>query len=190
MRMFYAYAVPALWLAWCIYWWVAGRDVKPVTRRESAASRAGHILPLVIAVMLLALPSLPYGLLSNRLLSPTHRVFFVGIALVVAGLLFTIWARLYLGRNWSGVVTLKKDHELVRGGPYRFVRHPIYSGLLLAIAGSAVVRGEWRGVLALIIAFVALWRKLRLEERWLGEAFGEQYAAYRAEVAALIPFVL
>jgi len=188
--MFYAYAVPALWLAWCIYWWVAGRDVKPVTRRESAASRAGHILPLVIAVMLLALPSLPYGLLSNRLLSPTHRVFFVGIALVVAGLLFTIWARLYLGRNWSGVVTLKKDHELVRGGPYRFVRHPIYSGLLLAIAGSAVVRGEWRGVLALIIAFVALWRKLRLEERWLGEAFGEQYAAYRAEVAALIPFVL
>jgi len=190
MRMFYAYAVPALWLAWCIYWWGAGRDVKPVTRRESAASRAGHILPLVIAVMLLALPSLPYGLLSNRLLSPTHRVFFVGIALVVAGLLFTIWARLYLGRNWSGVVTLKKDHELVRGGPYRFVRHPIYSGLLLAIAGSAVVRGEWRGVLALIIAFVALWRKLRLEERWLGEAFGEQYAAYRAEVAALIPFVL
>jgi len=188
--MFYAYAVPALWLAWCIYWWGAGRDVKPVTRRESAASRAGHILPLVIAVMLLALPSLPYGLLSNRLLSPTHRVFFVGIALVVAGLLFTIWARLYLGRNWSGVVTLKKDHELVRGGPYRFVRHPIYSGLLLAIAGSAVVRGEWRGVLALIIAFVALWRKLRLEERWLGEAFGEQYAAYRAEVAALIPFVL
>ena len=109
---------------------------------------------------------------------------------MVAGLLFTIWARLYLGRNWSGVVTLKKDHELVRGGPYRFVRHPIYSGLLLAIAGSAVVRGEWRGVLALIIAFVALWRKLRLEERWLGEAFGEQYAAYRAEVAALIPFVL
>jgi len=190
MRMFYAYAVPALWLAWCIYWWGAGRDVKPVTRRESAASRAGHILPLVIAVMLLALPSLPYGLLSNRLLSPTHRVFFVGIALVVAGLLFTIWARLYLGRNWSGVVTLKKDHELVRGGPYRFVRHPIYSGLLLAITGSAVVRGEWRGVLALIIAFVALWRKLRLEERWLGEAFGEQYAAYRAEVAALIPFVL
>ena len=140
--------------------------------------------------MLLALPSLPYGLLSNRLLPPTHRVFFVGIALVVVGLLFTIWARLYLGRNWSGVVTLKKDHELVRGGPYRFVRHPIYSGLLLAITGSAVVRGEWRGVLALIIAFVALWRKLRLEERWLGEAFGEQYAAYRAEVAALIPFVL
>ena len=74
--MFYAYAVPALWLAWCIYWWGAGRDVKPVTRRESAASRAGHILPPVIAVMLLALPSLPYGLLSNRLLSPTHRVFF------------------------------------------------------------------------------------------------------------------
>jgi len=101
-----------------------------------------------------------------------------------------VWARVHLGGNWSGIVTLKEDHELVRRGPYRWVRHPIYSGLLLAIAGSAVVRGEWRGFLALAIAFAALWRKLKLEERWLGETFGEQYAAYRRRVSALIPFVL
>ena len=190
MQTLYSSAVPALWLVWCIYWWVVGRDVKPVTRQESAASRAGHVLPLGIAVLLLALPTLPFGFLSGRILPERRSVFFVGFALVVAGLLFTVWARVYLGRNWSGIVTLKDGHELISGGPYRWVRHPIYSGLLLAIAGSAVVRGEWRGLLALVIAFAALWRKLKLEERWLGEAFGEQYAAYRARVYALVPFVL
>jgi protein-S-isoprenylcysteine O-methyltransferase Ste14 len=190
MRTLYAFAVPTLWLAWCVYWWLAGRDVKPTVRRESLASRAGHILPLVIVVLLLAPPSLPFGFLSGRILPATASVFFVGLALIVAGLLLTVWARVYLGRNWSGIVTLKLGHELVSGGPYRWVRHPIYTGLLLAIGGSAVVRSEWRGVLALAIAFVALWRKLKLEERWMDEAFGEQYAAYRARVAALIPFVL
>ena len=190
MRIFYSFALPALWLAWCTYWWVVGRDVKPVIRRESVASRAGHILPLAIAVLLLALPVLPFGFLSGRMLPATRAAFFTGLALVVAGMLLSIRARAYLGRNWSGVVTLKEGHELIRGGPYRWVRHPIYSGLLIAIAGSALVLGEWRGLLALVIAFAALWRKLRLEERWLGEAFGERYAAYRAEVAALVPFVL
>ena len=77
-----------------------------------------------------------------------------------------------------------------RSGPYRLVRHPIYTGLLLAFLGTAIAIGQWRGVLALLIVFVALWRKLRLEERWLGEIFGEAYARYRAEVAALIPFLL
>jgi len=190
MRTFYTSAVPALWTAWCIYWWIASRNVKPVKRKESAASRAGHILPLAVAVLLLALPALPGGLLSGRLLPATRSVFFAGVALVGAGLAFTVWARIYLGRNWSGVVTLKEGHELIRSGPYRLVRHPIYSGLLLAFVGSALVRADWRGVVAVVIAFAALWRKLKLEERWLSEAFGEQYSAYRNEVAALIPFVL
>ena len=104
--------------------------------------------------------------------------------------LFAIWARNVLGRNWSGIVTLKQDHELIRTGPYRYVRHPIYTGLLIAFAGSAIARGEWRGLLALAIAFVALWRKLKLEEQWMIETFGDAYRRYRDEVRALIPFVL
>jgi protein-S-isoprenylcysteine O-methyltransferase Ste14 len=190
MRIVYAYLIPALWVAWCVYWWILARDVKPTRRKESIASRAGHIIPLVFTVMLLALPTLPGGFLSGRILPATRFVFFTGAAFVVAGLAFSVWARAHLGRNWSGVVTLKTDHELIRSGPYRFVRHPIYAGLLVAIVGSAIVRGEWRGVVAVAIAIVALWRKLRLEERWLGETFGDQYAKYRAEVSALIPLVL
>lgn len=166
------------------------RDVKPTRRQESLVSRAAHIIPLVIAVLLLAVPTLPGGFLSGKIVPATRLVFFVGVALVVAGLVLSICARAILGRNWSGTVTVKHDHELVRSGPYRYVRHPIYSGLMVAIVGSAIARDEWRGVLAIAIAFAALWRKLRLEERWLGDTFGEEYAAYRAEVSALIPFVL
>jgi protein-S-isoprenylcysteine O-methyltransferase Ste14 len=190
VRIVYAYLIPTLWLVWCIYWWVVARDVKPTRRIESAASRAGHIIPMVIVVLLLATPRTPGGVLSERILPATRLVFFTGTTLVVAGIAFSIWARAYLGRNWSGVVTLKTDHELIRSGPYRFVRHPIYTGLLLAIIGSAIVRGDWCGVVAIAIAIIALWRKLRLEERWLGETFGDEYAKYRAEVSALIPFLL
>jgi len=190
MRTFYAYLIPALWLAWCICWWLLARDVKPTRRREGLLSRTAHIVPLAFAVALLAPATLPGGFLCGRMLPATRTVFFVGAALVLAGLALTLWARAFLGRNWSAIVTLKHDHELVRTGPYRYVRHPIYSGILLAFVGSAVARGEWRGVLAVAIAFAALWRKLQLEERWMAETFGEKYAAYQSEVAALIPFVL
>jgi len=99
------------------------------------------------------------------------------VLIVAAGLGFTVWARIHLGRNWSGTVTLKQGHEFVRSGPYRYVRHPIYTGLLAAFAGSALARGELRGIVAVAIAFAALWRKLKLEERWLGEAFRRELRA-------------
>jgi protein-S-isoprenylcysteine O-methyltransferase Ste14 len=106
---------------------------------------------------------------------------------LAAGLAYSIWARHYLGRNWSGIVTVKQDHELVRDGPYRHVRHPIYSGILLGFVGSAIARDEWRGVLAIAIAYLALWRKLRLEERWMIERFGDAYRRFQREVPALVP---
>jgi protein-S-isoprenylcysteine O-methyltransferase Ste14 len=183
-------AITALWVAWMLYWWASSRNVKPTRRQESLASRAAHVIPLTVAVWMIAAPKLPGGFLGERLFPIAPLPVSLGVAAVAVGLAFTVWARICLGRNWSATVTLKQDHELVRTGPYRFVRHPIYTGLLVAIAGSAVVRGEWRAALAVVIAFVALWRKLRLEERWLEETFGDAYVRYRAEVAALIPFLL
>ena len=182
--------VAGLWIAWMLYWWASSRNVKETRRRESAASRAAHVIPLGVAAWMLAAPRLPGNFLGGRFLPNTPVVMMAGVALVAAGLAFTVWARVRLGRNWSAIVTLKQDHELIRTGPYRFVRHPIYTGLLVAFVGSALVRPEWRAALAVAIAFAALWRKLRLEERWLEENFGEAYTRYRAEVAALIPFVL
>ena len=87
-------------------------------------------------------------------------------------------------------MTIKEGHNLVTSGPYAFVRHPIYTGLLLAISGSALAIGEWRAALALALASLALWHKLRLEERWMRRQFGEAYQTYCQKVAALIPFLL
>jgi protein-S-isoprenylcysteine O-methyltransferase Ste14 len=88
-------------------------------------------------------------------------------------------------------VTQKQGHTLTRSGPYRFVRHPIYTGLLLAIFGSGVIAlGEWRGLLALALVTAACLRKVQIEERFLLEQFGDAYARYRQEVAALVPGVL
>jgi protein-S-isoprenylcysteine O-methyltransferase Ste14 len=190
MVFVYIYLIPGLWLAWGFYWLIAAADVKTTARSESAISRAAHLVPLAIAGILLAARRLPIPFLYAHFVEPTLRTFWLGAGIVAGGLALAVWARAILGRNWSGTVTLKQDHELIRSGPYRFVRHPIYTGLLLGFLGTAIAQTQWRGLIALLIVFVALWRKLRHEERWLGEMFGADYAKYRSEVAALIPFVL
>lgn len=181
--------LPAMWFAWAAYWWLRSRDVKASVRTESLASRLGHILPLLVAGLLLFVPGVPVDALMRRVVPPAPWLPWAGVALTFAGLAFTVWARLHLGRNWSGIVTLKQGHELVTGGPYAIVRHPIYTGLLLAFAGSALARGEWRGVLAVALVVVAFERKRRIEERWMREQFGGAYDAYAKRVAGLIPYV-
>ncbi len=190
MVSIYRHLFPTLWLAWLVYWGLASRNVKTTLREEPAASRLLHILPLIVVAALLWSPRVWPPILNQRYLPVGPWPFWIGAALTLAGMLFSIWARVHLGRNWSGTVTVKQEHELVTSGPYRIVRHPIYTGLLLAIAGSAIAWGDWRGLLALAIAAAALWRKLRLEERWMRETFGASYVAYSERVAALIPFVL
>ena len=116
-------------------------------------------------------------------------VYWLGLLMVIAGLAFAVWARAHLGRNWSGTVTVKENHELVRSGPYGIVRHPIYTGLLLAILGTAIVVGEWRGLLALCFLTITFLLKLRREERFMEESFPDTYPSYRAQVPALIPLL-
>jgi protein-S-isoprenylcysteine O-methyltransferase Ste14 len=181
--------IPALWLAWALVWLLMALRVKPVAWRESRASRLANALPLVVAWWLFVARSLPDWLMQ-RWHDPSWSWYWFGVLVVVAGLLLAIWARLKLAGNWSGTVTLKEDHEIVRTGPYRLIRHPIYSGLLLAFIGSAMALGEWRGVVAVLLAAGAFWGRIRLEERRLGEHFGDAYAQYRRSSWALIPFVL
>jgi len=183
----HANLIPLLWLLWLAYWFIAGRNVKATQRHESLASRASHIVPLIIGVILLWSEKLRAGFLSNKIFPPSEELYLAGVCLVALGLAFTVWARIHLGRNWSGTVTVKQDHELVRDGPYRHVRHPIYTGLLLAFIGCALARDEWRGVLGIAIIYAGFWRKLKLEERWMTEQFGEAYRRYITEVPALIP---
>lgn len=180
--------IPAFWIGWALYWVWSSRGVKPVRRRESRASRAAHVVPLTLAAALLAVPALP-GWLGEPCCAAGPGARATAVLLVAAGLAFSVWARRVLGGNWSASVTLKDDHEIVRSGPYRCIRHPIYTGLILALAGTALARAEWRGPVALVIAVAALWRKLQMEERWLTAEFGTRYADYRRQTHALFPFI-
>jgi len=189
MPLVYRYAFPTMWLTWMIYWWAASRNVKSTVRRESLASRLSHIVPLAIAALLFCVQNVHVAFLGERFLPWAEWLFWLGSFLTACGLLFTVWARLHLGKNWSGTITIKKGHELVTSGPYTLVRHPIYAGLLLAFLGSALALGDWRGVLAFALAAGALWRKLRIEERWMRQKFGDAYEAYSRRVAALVPFI-
>lgn len=189
--LYSSYLAPfaVLWLAWLGYWIVAAWDVKATHRREPHASRLGQVALTALAAALLAFRRQPLHWLNERFLADTLTAYWLGLLMVALGLAFAVWARAHLGRNWSGRVTVKEDHELIRTGPYRLVRHPIYTGLLFAILGTAVAFGEWRGLLAFGLLTAALVLKLKMEERFMSDTFGDQYARYRAQVPALFPFI-
>jgi protein-S-isoprenylcysteine O-methyltransferase Ste14 len=189
MHLFYQQAFNVLWVAWLIYWSVAAIGASPTRYRESVISSLLHIVPSLVGIVLLVSPRLGGSWLTQRYLPRSAAWFFVGLLLTVLGLGFAVYARAWLGRNWSGTVTLKEGHELIRGGPYRWVRHPIYTGILLAVLGSAIAIGEWRGLLALALITVAFLRRVTVEERVLHGQFGDAYTHYQAEVPALLPGV-
>ncbi len=182
--------IDGAWIVWLAIWLALARHVKQVARRETMAQRAAHIIPMGMAGALLfyASPS-AHTWLEHPLWPRAAWMAPVGLAVVLAGLGFAIWARLVLAGNWSGTVTLKQGHELVQTGPYRFARHPIYTGLLTAMLGTAMAIDEVRGPLALLLTAAAFIRKMQTEEAFMLDAFGGRYAAYRARVAALIPGV-
>lgn len=189
MQIFYRYSITALWVVLGFVWFAASISAKRTRRRETIRSRISHMVPLMLAVILLSSSRLAGRYLTVPLLPHNLATFWLGFMLVLAGIALSITARVSLGGNWSGIVTLKQDHELVCRGPYRLVRHPIYTGLLTAILGTAIAQGELRSLLAVALIAAAFVRKIGVEETFLTEAFGDAYDRYRREVPALIPFV-
>jgi protein-S-isoprenylcysteine O-methyltransferase Ste14 len=188
--MFYRWLFPCLWAVFVVFWIAMARGGKAVAERESAFSRLSHYLPLLIAMYLLAAPKVPFGPLNDRFAPLSLWLVQLGAALTFAGIAFAIWARVCIAGNWSSDVTIKRNHELIVNGPYRWVRHPIYTGILLAFLGTALAVGEWRAALAVVLAVAAFWRKLGIEETVMRRQFGEVYTRYAERVPALIPFVL
>ena len=180
------------WLLFLFYWLWSARRVKSSARGESAPARFfKYWLPIIVNLALMWPTRWYQGTwLGVRFVPLTPWLPTLALALAAAGLLFACWARSILGSNWSAVVQVKQDHELIESGPYRYVRHPIYTGLLLALAGTALLLGEWRAVLGFVIMFVSFWRKLRLEEAWLREYFGPAYGQYMQRVKAIVPGLL
>ncbi len=178
-----------LWVGFVVLWLIAAFAQKRTVRRESVASRLSYVSVAVAAALLMTYPELGLGLLSKLFVPETLPYAFLGLGLTIAGFTFAIWARVHLGRNWSGTVTIKKDHELIRSGPYGIVRHPIYTGSLLALLGASIVFGSTRWLVGLGFALLALKLKSLREEQFMTQQFAAEYTDYRRKVKALIPFV-
>jgi len=179
--------IHALWVLFGFYWLVSALKRKKTKRRETWGQRFLYMLPLLAAAELLVRPETRYEWLGARFVPLNPAVEWAGVLVTAAGVAVAFWARWHLGANWSGVVTLKEGHELIRTGPYRNIRHPIYTGILLALFGTVVVTGELRGLLAVAIAWLSFYWKARREESFLSQKFGEKFAAHAKQTGMFLP---
>lgn len=174
-----------LWLAWAVYWFVAARFVQATRSSEGVLARMQHLLPLLVGFFLI-FHGLPRPILYGKLYH-SRAVGYVASALTAGGLLFAVWGRVHLGRYWSGIITLKEGHRLVRSGPYRLVRHPLYTGFLAAVLATAVAAATVDAFVGFAIILAAYVVKIRREEGVLTREFGQEYVRFKAEVPALVP---
>jgi protein-S-isoprenylcysteine O-methyltransferase Ste14 len=181
--------IPAfiLWIAFTVYWTIASKNSAGSVSSESKASAAVHQVVLNAALLLLFIP-VP-GLRGWFLPQRFHWLVAAGAIVQIAFFLLAISARRHLGRNWSAEVRIGEGHELVRTGPYRMMRHPIYTAMLGMFAGTVIASSQYHALLAVAILWIAYLRKTRLEENILQKAFGGQWDAYRRETWRLVPLV-
>jgi protein-S-isoprenylcysteine O-methyltransferase Ste14 len=176
------------WGAFLLYWFISALAVKATAERKSYTSSLPYRIPVILGAILVAKHPQPYPM--NIPLTPyTFLTPWIGAGACVIGLAIAIWSRRILAGNWSSDVRFKQGHELVQTGPYRFVRHPIYTGILLMVFAPAIQYGLlhcWLGALVMAIGF---WIKLKQEETVMRQHFPE-YVEYCKRVKALVPFIL
>ncbi len=176
-----------LWLAFCVIWLLWALKTKPAQQRESVSSRLSYTIFVIAAFYLVFAKEITQPWLRIHLFLPNRLSEVLGVALTAAGIGFAVWARFYLGGNWSSSVTVKVGHELVRTGPYRFVRHPIYTGLIVALLGTALQQPQVRGLIAILLLYVGFKIKSKIEEQIMISTFGAQYKEYSQATGAIIP---
>jgi len=180
------------WLVLWIVWWLAALTSKRSIQQQTSGSRMLQSGLFLIAMLLIFNIGdfFTRGWLVRRVIPHTVPWILTGAALTLLGVLIALWARSILGSNWSGRVTIKQNHELIVRGPYTFVRHPIYTGLLLGMLGTSLVYGLARCFVGLLVCLLGLWLKSQTEEQFMVQQFGHRYLEYRSRVRALVPFVL
>lgn len=188
MHLFYHWLFPCAWWSFATYWMVSALWVRKTKVMEPLLPRMIHFWVGAIALLMFAFRDyLPRPM--NWGLWPQNRsAFWTGATVMLMGLGFAVWARIHLGRYWSGAITLKEGHRLIRSGPYRFVRNPIYTGILTGVAGTAIALGKVCGLVSLAILYAVYSWKIHREQRLLAGEFGGEYADYCRAVPALVPF--
>jgi protein-S-isoprenylcysteine O-methyltransferase Ste14 len=193
-----AIAVPGTIVFLCfdvfaIVWLAMAWRTKKMAFRQPAAERRAYTIPLLLGVVLLSqlvgfAPRLAF--LAAPIYRRTPGLAWVAASLAIAGLVLALWSRFALGRNWSGQVTLKEDHELVTSGPYVAVRHPMYTALILLFGGFSVLLGSASAWLGFVLMTWSFWIKLRQEEALMLRQFPEGYPAYMARTKRLFPALI
>jgi len=179
--------ITVCWFALALFWIVTSLGVKQKAKAESSGQRWTHLSLLIAGALLLFNNDWPWAFLHFRLYPQSTWIEWAGAAMTLAGVLFAIWARISLGRNWSAAVQIKQDHELIRKGPYNCIRHPIYTGVLLALLGNAVAIGQLRGALAFAVIVVGFIRKAKKEESFLAGQFGDAFTQHRRRTGFFLP---
>ena len=179
--------IEAAWVVFAAYWLWAARDQKRVRQRESVLARLTHVIFMAFGFVLLYSRDPRFAALNRRFLPDWRWIQMLGALLTAVGVAFAIWARRHIGKNWSAQVTIRKEHDLIRTGPYAHIRHPIYTGLLFAIAGTAIAIGEYRALLAFALVFVGFAFKAKREELLLTKEFGPAFDDHRRQTGFFLP---
>lgn len=179
VELVFAIGWGAFWLAWLAAAFTTKRGRRPWSRELRVRV---VLIALVVALARLGVFRGHHGVHSD----PWREG--VGLALFAAGLLLAVWARVHLGRNWGTPMSRKDEPELVTGGPYRLVRHPIYSGILTAGVGTAIAL-SWLGLAVVALAGIYFVYSATVEEKFMAEQFPDAYRAYRRSTKMLVPFV-
>ena len=185
------FIVPACWIIFLVYWIISARKTKRTIKTKGPVDV--NFYPIMfLGYILFVRPRFPkpFDFLSVKLLPDNQWLMLLGIAIVIGGLVITIIARRTLADNWSSAVTFKENHELITAGIYHFVRHPIYTGILLMFLGSAYLYLSWSTIIGFGLMVFAIIYKIRLEEKMMTEHFPDAYPIYKTKVKAIIPFVL
>jgi protein-S-isoprenylcysteine O-methyltransferase Ste14 len=180
--------IDGAWLLFSALWLIAAFGSKPALRAEGAWERLSHILFMAAGFVLLydSAPSCLNWL--NRSFVPDRRsIDWLGAWLALVGVLFAIWARMTIGKEWSGEVQIKQGHQLIRSGPYAHIRHPIYTGLLIAVSGTALAAGEYRALLGVMVICIGFARKAKKEESFLAARFGPAFDEHRRQTGFFLP---
>ncbi len=175
------------WIVWVLVWLFSALRTAPAVARQSKTNRFKDRVPLTLGSVLMFMHPAWFGVLLKPVLPDVYWLGWLGTILTALGLGVSIWARAHLGRLWSGSITIKSNHEVIRTGPYDSTRHPIYSGLLLALIGTTIVRGTLGSFVGLVLLGIGLLLRVREEEHMLLAHFGEQYRRYQREVPAVVP---
>lgn len=180
----------AFWGAFALYWLASSFGRNPARRRENPAARLAHLLYMGLAFILLYSRDTRFGVLDRRFVPVTGWIPWIGAALTGAGVAFAIWARRHIGKQWSAEVAIRENHELIRTGPYARIRHPIYTGILLALFGTALILGELRGLAAVALTVLGFWWKARREEALLAREFGERFEEHKRHTGFFLPRIV